>query len=40
MGHLDDVTISYVGDGNNIVHSWLELAMVMPFKFNVVCPDK
>ena len=38
IGHLDNLTISYVGDGNNIVHSWLELAMVIPFKFNIVCP--
>ena len=39
IGHLDDLTISYVGDGNNIVHSWLELSMVIPMKFNIVCPE-
>ena len=39
VGHLDDITISYIGDGNNIVHSWLELSMVLPFKFNIVCPE-
>jgi len=39
LGHLKDVAISYIGDGNNIVHSWLELAMVMPFKFNIICPE-
>ena len=39
VGDLNDVTVSYVGDGNNIVHSWLELSMVMPFRFNIVCPE-
>lgn len=39
IGRVSDFTISYVGDGNNIVHSWLELAMVTSFNFNVVCPE-
>tara|TARA_B100001113_G_scaffold352840_1_gene355300 strand:- start:985 stop:1893 length:909 start_codon:yes stop_codon:yes gene_type:complete len=39
IGRISDFTISYVGDGNNIVHSWLELAMVTSFNFNVVCPE-
>ena len=25
-GHLDDLKVAYIGDGNNIVHSWLRLA--------------
>ena len=29
-GNLDDLKITYVGDGNNIVHSWLALAMRIP----------
>lgn len=28
----------YVGDGNNIVHSWLKLASVIPFHFVCACP--
>jgi len=39
MGRMKDFSIAYVGDGNNIVHSWLELAMIIPFKFNIVCPE-
>jgi len=39
IGRISDFTISYVGDGNNIVHSWLELAMVTSFNFNIVCPE-
>ena len=36
---MKDITIAYVGDGNNIVHSWLELASILPFNFNIVCPE-
>ena len=39
LGRHQDFTLSYVGDGNNIVHSWLELAMVIPFQLNIVCPE-
>ena len=31
--------IAYVGDGNNIVHSWLELAARLPMHFVCVCPE-
>jgi ornithine carbamoyltransferase len=34
-----NLKISYIGDGNNIVHSWLELAMIIPLNFNIICPD-
>eukprot|EP00897_Mesotaenium_endlicherianum_P005307 jgi/Mesen1/4804/ME000243S03981 len=36
VGRLEGVT--YVGDGNNIVHSWLRLAAVVPFHFVCACP--
>jgi ornithine carbamoyltransferase len=29
----------YVGDGNNIVHSWIRLATVLPFEFVCLCPE-
>ena len=44
-GNLDDMKITYMGDGNNIVHSWLQLASKFPMHF-VCCgpsgfePDK
>jgi ornithine carbamoyltransferase len=38
-GHLDDLKIVYVGDGNNIVHSWLNLATRLPFHFVCACPE-
>jgi len=36
---LDDLHVCYVGDGNNIVHSWLQLASRLPMKFTCVCPE-
>ena len=38
-GKLDDLKITYVGDGNNIVHSWLALAMRIPFHLTIACPE-
>ena len=38
-GSLDDLKITYIGDGNNIVHSWLHLAQKFPMEFVCVCPE-
>ena len=38
-GNLDNLKVTYVGDGNNIVHSWLMLAMRIPMHFSVACPE-
>lgn len=38
-GNLDDLKITYMGDGNNIVHSWLHLASKISMKFVCVCPE-
>ncbi|MBF0106379.1 MAG: ornithine carbamoyltransferase [Deltaproteobacteria bacterium] len=38
-GNLDHLKVTYVGDGNNIVHSWLELASRLPFHFVCACPE-
>ncbi len=37
--NLDELKITYVGDGNNIVHSWLALAMRIPFQLTIACPE-
>ena len=37
--NLDNLKITYIGDGNNIVHSWLELAAKIPIHLVVCCPD-
>ncbi|CAM8977631.1 unnamed protein product [Rhodiola kirilowii] len=38
IGRLEGTKVVYVGDGNNIVHSWLLLAAVVPFHFVCACP--
>ena len=38
-GYLDDLKITYVGDGNNVVHSWIHLAERFPMKFICACPE-
>ncbi|KAK4771036.1 hypothetical protein SAY87_031568 [Trapa incisa] len=38
IGQLEGAKVVYVGDGNNIVHSWLLLAAVVPFHFVCACP--
>eukprot|EP00879_Flechtneria_rotunda_P023747 GHRR01025140.1.p1 GENE.GHRR01025140.1~~GHRR01025140.1.p1 ORF type:complete len:194 (+),score=58.68 GHRR01025140.1:197-778(+) len=35
---FEGLKVAYVGDGNNIVHSWLRLAAVIPYEFVCVCP--
>ena len=35
---IDHKKIVYVGDGNNIVHSWIELADIVPIEFVCACP--
>ncbi|KAG1366282.1 ornithine carbamoyltransferase, chloroplastic [Cocos nucifera] len=37
-GQLEGTKVVYVGDGNNIVHSWLLMASVVPFHFVCACP--
>ena len=38
LGSIEGKKVVYVGDGNNIVHSWLELAVLLPFDFVCACP--
>ncbi|CAN4093883.1 unnamed protein product [Withania somnifera] len=38
VGQLEGTKVVYVGDGNNIVRSWLLLALVIPFHFICACP--
>ncbi len=35
---LAGLKIAFVGDGNNMVHSWLEAAAIVPFSFTLACP--
>ena len=39
LGTIEGKKVVYVGDGNNIVHSWLRLAACLPFHFVCCCPE-
>jgi ornithine carbamoyltransferase len=37
-GNLDDLQVTYVGDGNNVAQSWINAAMRLPFRLVLACP--
>jgi ornithine carbamoyltransferase len=37
-GKLDGVRVVFVGDGNNMVHSWMDAAALLGFDFVLACP--
>ena len=39
LGDIENIKIVYIGDGNNIVNSWLHLAMRFPIHFVCCCPE-
>ncbi len=38
-GSLSELSVVFVGDGNNMVHSWLLAASKLGFHFTLVCPN-
>ena len=39
LGRYEDFKIAYLGDGNNIVHSWLKLSTRLKFQLNIATPE-
>jgi ornithine carbamoyltransferase len=37
-GKLDGLKVVFVGDGNNMVNSWMEAAAILPLSFALACP--
>jgi ornithine carbamoyltransferase len=37
-GRLDGLKVAFVGDGNNVVNSWINAASKFPFTFTLACP--
>jgi ornithine carbamoyltransferase len=37
-GQIHDLHVAWVGDGNNVAHSWIEAAKVMGFHLVLACP--
>jgi len=38
-GDYKDIRIAWVGDGNNVAHSWLNAAAVLDLNLVLACPD-
>ncbi len=39
-GDLDDLTVAWIGDGNNMAHSWILAAQVIGFTLKLACPPE
>lgn len=39
-GSLDELKVAWIGDGNNVAHSWINAARVMGFDLVLACPRK
>ena len=38
-GDIKGKTVTWIGDGNNMCHSYIHAAMVLDFKLNIACPE-
>ena len=38
-GSIEGKTVAYVGDGNNMCHSWMNAAKQFGFHLNIACPE-
>ncbi len=38
-GHFDDLVVAYIGDGNNVANSWVNMAGKIPLTFRIACPE-
>ena len=38
-GSIEGRTVTYIGDGNNMCHSYINAAMLLNFQLNIACPD-
>jgi ornithine carbamoyltransferase len=38
-GTLQGLKVAWVGDGNNVAHSWIEAACLFPFELFLACPE-
>jgi len=37
-GAIEDLKVAWVGDGNNVAHSWIEAAATLGFALSLACP--
>ena len=38
-GDIQGITVAYIGDGNNMCHSWIHAARLLGFRLNIACPE-
>jgi ornithine carbamoyltransferase len=38
-GDIKDRTVTWIGDGNNMCHSYMHAAKLLDFKLNIACPE-
>ncbi|MCG8325333.1 MAG: ornithine carbamoyltransferase, partial [Thiotrichales bacterium] len=38
-GSISGCTVAWLGDGNNMCHSWINAAQLLQFNLNIACPD-
>ncbi|MET0343488.1 MAG: ornithine carbamoyltransferase [Polyangiales bacterium] len=38
LGHIEGVRVAWIGDGNNVAHSWIEAASILGFELMLACP--
>jgi ornithine carbamoyltransferase len=39
LGRLEGIRVAWVGDGNNVAHSWIEAAALVGFELVLACPE-
>ena len=39
LGSWDDRVFAWIGDGNNMAHSWLNAAAILGFELRLACPE-
>jgi len=38
-GSIQGKTVAWIGDGNNMCHSWINAAILLDFNLNIACPE-
>ncbi|SHF54974.1 ornithine carbamoyltransferase [Desulfacinum infernum DSM 9756] len=38
-GSLDGMVVAWIGDGNNMAHSWINASARLGFRLNIACPE-
>ncbi len=38
-GSIQGKTVAWIGDGNNMCHSWINAAILLDFTLNIACPE-